>query len=293
MACEHIAARRRIGWQWMGTLVAASMLAATAWAQTDEDVTLKEGTITGQEEEGDVSAPEIREETLPEAVSNLTERGVEIIGELSVPGGLTAYAAIAKQQPLAIYLTPDQEHVIIGTMMDADGMDVATEALEDATVGVWTKQTWDLLSESTWIADGSDDADKVIYMFTDPNCPFCHKFWTQARPWVEAGRVQIRHIPVALLADTSAGKAAAWLTADDPSQALHDHESAGLEAGSEPLADIPEAIADQLADNQERMDTLQIEGTPGIFYFDDDNKLQIQRGAPLDENLPAILGPEP
>lgn len=277
--------------RFFGPLLLSGMLAATSWAQTDNDV-VRDNTPSRQEEGvADSPAPEVN--VLPDAVANLSDRGVEIVGELSVPGGLAAYAAIAKQQPLAIYLTPDQEHVIIGTMMDADGMDVTTAALEEATVSVWTSQTWQLLENSTWIADGSDDADRILYMFTDPNCPFCHKFWTQARPWVEAGRVQIRHIPVALLADTSAGKAAAWLVADDPSKALNEHETAGPQAGIEPLTDIPEAIAVQLDDNQELMDTLKIEGTPGIFYFDSDNLLQIQRGAPLDNNLPDILGPNP
>lgn len=293
MGCQSLTVSRPGFLQWAGTLVLASLLATASWTPATADTTEPDVEASTQEEEGSETPLNGSEAELPDVVNNLTDRGVNIVGELSVPGGLTAYAAIAKQQPLAIYLTPDKEHVIIGTMMDAEGMDVASEALEAATVGVWTKQTWALLSDSTWIADGDDDADHIIYMFTDPNCPFCHKFWTQARPWVEAGRVQIRHIPVALLTDTSAGKAAAWLAADDPSQALHDHESAGLQNGIEPLADIPDAIASQLADNQERMDTLQIEGTPGIFYFDDNNELQIQRGAPLDENLTHILGPEP
>lgn len=228
---------------------------------------------------------------LPAVVQNLTHRGVEIVGKLQTPGGLEAYAAIAQQQPLAIYVTPDKQHVIVGTMMDEQGMDVTSTALEQATVGPWTEQTWSALGNSTWVGDGSADAKRVVYMFTDPNCPFCHKFWEQARPWVDGGLVQIRHILVAVLSETSAGKAAAILASADPEKAMHEHESAGANKGIQPLATIPSKLAATLESNNRLMTDLQIEGTPGIFYFDGDGELQIQRGAPLDEHLEEILGP--
>jgi thiol:disulfide interchange protein DsbG len=46
-----------------------------------------------------------------------------------------------------------------------------------------------LLQNSSWIADGSIGARRVVYVFTDPNCPYCNKFWAEARPWVQAGKV--------------------------------------------------------------------------------------------------------
>lgn len=254
-------------------------------ATTEAAVTVKEVPAAA------VKRPPIDTATLPDVVKNLERHGVQIVGEFESPGGLRAYAGMAHQQPLAIYLAPDSEHVIIGTMMDEEGEDVTHIALTDATLGPWTAATWDSLSQSHWVADGSDDAAHIIYMFTDPNCPFCQKFWEQARPWVEAGNVQIRHILVGLLTQTSPGKAAAILQSDDPAQALYDHEKAGPDKGVEPLADIPEDIAQRLSQNAELMNQLEILGTPGIFYFDQEGALQIQRGAPLDQDLERILGP--
>lgn len=238
-----------------------------------------------------VKQPPVDTDTLPLVVKNLEQHGVQIVGEFEAPGGLRAFAGMAQQQPLAIYLTPDGENVIIGTMMDDEGKDVTQTALAEATLGPWTAATWDTLSKSHWVADGSDDASHIIYMFTDPNCPFCHKFWEQARPWIKGGNVQIRHILVGMLTQSSPGKAAAILHADDPAQALHAHESAGPDDGIEPLSDIPEEITDKLEQNAELMTLMQIQGTPGIFYFDQDGALQIQRGAPLDQDLELILGP--
>lgn len=229
-------------------------------------------------------------EGLPAAVKNLEQHDVQIVGEFQTPGGLKAYAGIAQQQSLAIYLTPDGKHVIIGTMMDEEGSDVTQAALTEATVAPWTASTWDALSKSHWVADGSDDAEHIIYMFTDPNCPFCHKFWQQARPWIEDGKVQIRHILVGVLTQSSPGKAAAILQADDPAQALNDHENAGPDDGISPLDSIPADIASGLERNVQLMEQLQVQGTPGIFYFDQNGALQIQRGAPLDKDLEQIFG---
>lgn len=260
-------------------------------AQADPETPSAESTVTVKEvPAAAVKQPPIDTTTLPDVVKNLERHGVEIVGEFETPGELRAYAGMAQQQPVAIYLTPDGEHVIIGTMMDVDGTDVTHGALTDATLGPWTAATWESLSQSNWVADGSDDAAHVIYMFTDPNCPFCHKFWEQARPWVEDGKVQIRHIIVGMLTQSSPGKAAAILNADDSAQALYEHEKAGPDDGVEPLTEIPDEIAEQLNQNAELMTRLQIKGTPGIFYFDQDGDLQIQRGAPLEQDLELILG---
>ncbi|WP_373769742.1 thiol:disulfide interchange protein DsbG, partial [Delftia acidovorans] len=69
------------------------------------------------------------------------------------------------------------------------------------------------LETSTWVPDGKADAPRVIYTFTDPNCKYCHKFWEAARPWVDAGKVQLRHILVGVIRDDSPAKAAAILQA--------------------------------------------------------------------------------
>ncbi len=244
------------------------------------------------EPEQDDSSSAVSED-IPAAIKNLENRGVEIIGKLDTPADIDAYAAIAKQQPLAVYLTPDKQHVIIGTLIDEDGHDITYDALQEATVGVWSESTWQTLTDSSWVADGNPNAERIVYMFTDPNCPFCHKFWEQSRPWVDSGAVQLRHILVGMLTETSEGKAAAILASNNPSVALMEHEKKLNQSGIEPLEDIPSDIAEQLKENADVMNDLMITGTPGILYHDSEGQLKIQRGAPLDEDLELILGPKP
>lgn len=84
---------------------------------------------------------------------------------------------------------------------------------------------WDKLKDSAWIADGSDSAEKFVYVFTDPNCPYCKRLWNDARPWVDAGKIQLRHVMVGTLGESSQKKAAYLLSTENPEAALKDNES--------------------------------------------------------------------
>lgn len=269
-----------------GTKAEAAAGDAKTGAKAEDDEV--DGQVKAQPEQAE-AAVSVRE--IPEVVSRLEQHGVDIVGEFQTPGGLRAFAGIAQQQPIAVYLTPDEEHVIIGTMLDKSGMDMTHGPLTEASLAPWTNKTWSALERTRWVADGNDDAPRVIYMFTDPNCPFCNKFWKQARPWVEGGHVQIRHILVGILTQTSPGKAAAILESANPAEALREHETAGIDGGISALESIDTDTAEVLNMHAQLMEQLQIQGTPGIFYFDAENKLQIQRGAPLDDDLEMILGP--
>ncbi len=52
------------------------------------------------------------------------------MGTFAAPGGLTGYAGVIEQRPLAIYLTADGKHAIVGTMMDGNGNDLSQEPLD-------------------------------------------------------------------------------------------------------------------------------------------------------------------
>lgn len=78
------------------------------------------------------------------------------------------------------------------------------------------------LHQATWVRDGK--SAHVIYVFFDPNCPFCHKVYETLRPQVERGAVELRWIPIGTLMVTSPGKAATILEASNPTEALYKNE---------------------------------------------------------------------
>lgn len=78
------------------------------------------------------------------------------------------------------------------------------------------------IQQATWIRDGQ--SAHVLYVFFDPNCPYCRRVYENLRTQVEFGEVELRWIPVGILMATSLGKAAAMLEAKDPAEALHRNE---------------------------------------------------------------------
>ena len=226
----------------------------------------------------------------PAPIKALEAQGVEVLGTFKAPGGLTGYAGMMAQQPLAIYVTADGKQAIIGSMIDAKGVDLSQEPLNRLVSKPMTEKIWKQLEGSTWVADGVKNAPRVIYTFTDPNCPYCNKFWNDARPWVTAGKVQVRHIMVAVLGPTSPGKAAAILSAPDPQAALTQHQQQHSSGGMKPLAQISPKVRAQLDANQQLMQQLGFSGTPATLYKDADGKLQNVEGSPSAEMLVKIMG---
>lgn len=163
---------------------------------------------------------------------------------------------------------------------------------------------WRQLAASHWIGDGRDGA-RVVYVFTDPNCPYCNKLWSDARPWVTAGRIQLRHVIVGILTPTSAGKAAALLADKDPAAMLAAYEgqnaftvSTALASGRprpladgalKPLPSIAPAQQAQLAANEQLMASLKMHATPAIVWRDEQGALRTRQGLP-NGRLASIFG---
>ncbi|MFZ3141374.1 thiol:disulfide interchange protein DsbG [Polaromonas sp.] len=242
----------------------------------------------------------------PPVLKALEAKGVTVVGTFPSAGGLTAWAGYRGQQPIALYATPDGKHLIAGTLLDDRGNDVNQEALKKAVTTPMADAVWGQVEKSHWIADGSSKAPRIVYVLTDPNCPYCNKLWSDARPWINAGKVQLRHIMVGILTPTSAGKAAALLTSKNPAAALADYEQANTAAnakvmaagrpkpledhGIKPMGKIPAAAQAKLDANEQLMQSLQLRATPALIWRDDKGEVQTRTGAP-DGALAAAFGP--
>lgn len=242
---------------------------------------------------------------LPATLAALQKQGLSIVGTLPSPGGMTAYAAHAGTDPVALYLTPDGKHVIAGTLLDATGKNLTAAGLEKVLAQPMAEAVWGRLERSHWIADGRADAPRTVYVFTDPNCPYCNKLWADARPWVYAGKLQLRHVMVGILTPTSVGKAAALLGDKNPAAALDMHERANvasiakaLDSGRpkpldddslKPLALVPSALAAQLDANAALMASYGLRATPALVWKDTKGGVQMRQGAPQSD-LAVIFG---
>lgn len=239
---------------------------------------------------GLVASPLLVAEELPAAVRQIEAKGAKVVGSFDAPNGMKGYAAQFRNQGVAIYLTADGKHALVGSLFDEQGQDLSEPQLEKLVYAPMAKEVWAKMEKSAWIADGKTDAPRIVYLFSDPNCPYCNLFWEQARPWVESGKVQLRHIMVGIIRADSPGKSAALLAAKDPQQALLAHEKAGKASTLKALDKVPAEVQAKLDANQALMDELGLSATPAIFYLDEQQRLQQQQGAPRPELLGKILG---
>lgn len=261
-------------------LLAATLLAPAACARDGGAV------APAAEKAGDRATP-----AEPEVVKTLRGQGVEFMGTFDTPVGLTGYAGVAGQRPLAVYVSKDGQHAIVGTLVNAKGEDVGAAKLKELVSGPMGAKMWQRVEASHWVADGKADAPRVVYAFSDPNCPYCNRFWEAARPWVESGKVQIRQILVGVIREDSANKAAAILGAASPEKALQENERNFARGGIRGLAKVPAEAEARLRDNELAMLELGFQGTPGIVFKDAAGTVQTRSGLPQGEDLQEVLGP--
>jgi Protein-disulfide isomerase len=230
-------------------------------------------------------------EETPPAVSALQAQGLTIHGELDVPGGLRAFGASAGNNPVAVYVLPDPNYAIVGTLVDSKGFTAAEAELRKVVTAPIEQSTWEALEKADWVGEGNADAERVVYTFTDANCPFCHQLWLASRPWVESGAVQLRHIMVGVIRPDSAAKAAAILEAPDPAAALEYNETNRDSGGIEPVADISDSSLATLNANLTLMSDLGFGGTPGVVGRRADGSLIISNGMPSTATMDELFGP--
>lgn len=232
----------------------------------------------------------VQAEELPAPVQAIEKQGITIIKSFDAPGGMKGYLGKYQDMGVTIYVTPDGKHAISGYMYDTAGTNLSEKMIQDEIYSPAGRALWQQMEKSKWILDGKKDAPRVIYVFADPFCPYCSHFWKQARPWVDAGKVQIRTLMVGVIKPESPAAAAAILSDSDPAKKWYDYEqSAGKMTLDLPKA-IPPEIMNVLNSNQKLMDELGANATPAIYYMNNDHVLQQEVGLPDEEKMKLIFG---
>lgn len=229
-------------------------------------------------------------EALPPVIQTLQKQGLSEVHEFKVGAGLRGFAGFAADQPVAIYVTSDGD-AIVGSRVNAEGDSVDSKTLDELVAKPMSTKVWKQLDQAAWFRDGSADAPRVIYAFMDANCPYCHQFYEAARPWVKAGKVQLRHIMVGVIRADSKPKAAAILSAADPAAAMAQNEKTFGDGGIRPAPNVPKEVGQKIDANQDLMVELGFRGTPGILYQDKDGLVQRIGGLPPQDELAKVLGP--
>ena len=225
----------------------------------------------------------------PAPVQALSSRGITIKGVLPAPAGFKGFVGEYQGQPMPVYLLPDGKHVAIGTLFDATGNDLTNAPLQTATAPTLGASLWAELGKATWIAEGATHPKRIVYEFTDTECPYCHKLWQATQPLLANGDVQVRHIIVAVIAPKSLNRAATILGAADQKAMLHQHENSFGHSTVQPTADVPAVTMQRIAANEQLMHKLGIQGTPATIYKDAFGKIHMVQGVLPNDQLKAIF----
>jgi len=227
---------------------------------------------------------------LPKVLESLEEKGIEIYDDpIKIQKGLTAYTARHRGQGLMIYVLAGGDRALIGTMIDQKGRDITEAQLEKYLPEPDYALIWENLSKATWVAEGAEQPKKIVYAFTDPNCPYCNLLWRATQAYHEDG-LQVRHIMVGILREDSIGKAAAILEHSSPSEALTHHEKHLKEGGIEPLSEPDSKTLKDLEANMKLMEELGLHATPAVFYKKGDQTVEHFLGLPKLSTLAEMFG---
>lgn len=158
-------------------------------------------------------------------------------------------------------------------------------AAEAGDTAVWRK-----LEAATWVRDGREGAGRIVYVITDPGCQWCHRFWEASRPWVQAGKVQVRHVLVGIVRPDSARKAATILNAQDPAAAIEQNELAFRRGGIFPAPEVDAAVQRALDGNLQLMRELGFRGTPALVYRNASGDVEKLAGFPREDRLRSLMG---
>ena len=153
---------------------------------------------------------------------------------------------------------------------------------------------WQRLQYSTWVRQGAQHPEHLIYVITDANCPYCHDLWLSLQPYYGRG-IEVRYLMVGVISSDSPGKAAAILEAPDPSRALDQNEKQwqrlpdDLGGGIPPLPRPKPGTLAALSINQQLMRDLGARGTPALVYRSADHAVHVIQGGVDAARLESIL----
>lgn len=229
-------------------------------------------------------------EDLPAPVKAIEKQGITIIKPFDAPAGMKGYLGKYQDMGVAIYVTPDGKHAISGYMYDEKGQNLSEQLFQKEIYTPAGQDMWKRMEKSGWLQEGKKDAPVILYVFADPFCPYCKQFWQQARPWVDAGKVQLRTLLVGVIKPESPETAAAILASGDPAKTWHDYEqSAGKMKLTLPATPSASAMR-TLNENQKLMDDLGANVTPAIYYMNKEGQLQQVVGLPDAQKLQTMMG---
>lgn len=259
----------------LAVAILSSLFAANAFAEVaPAPVVAHEAVTTAAHpaHEAETKTP-VNAEThknLPEALSVIEKAGaIKIIKEFPAANNMTGYLIRQTSNGQYAAVVAENGYVFVGAMLDKTGQNLLPEYLAKYAPATDYSPIVGEIEKAGGVVTWGKDGAPVAYVFVDPNCIFCHKALENAKPYVAAGRLQLKIVPVAFLKPSSEGRAAAILQAKDPVAALLTNENGFVEASEEggitPVTPN-EKTTEILKAHASSMQQAGFNGTPAFIY---------------------------
>lgn len=219
---------------------------------------------------------------LPRALHVVARQGVEFIDTFEAPGGLTGYIGHYQGQGLAVYVTPDGEYALVGSMLNPEGYDIGAEQVRRVIDEPRYGPAWEQFETANFFIEGDENAPNILYTFTDPFCPYCRQLHESLQPYIEAGRVQVRHLMVGIIREASPAIAATIIGSENPYETFIEHMRTYDDGGIMMDGTAMRRGQSLMRHNQEIMRSLNLSSTPATFFKDRHGVVHMVQGAPRD-----------
>lgn len=233
--------------------------------------------------------------TIDPGIAALQDKvGFTVIKSFHTPAeGVTGYVVKTGDGKIGIVYGLG-DYVLSGSLLDAEGNDLTRQyAARQIPKPDYASVAEKLAQNPHLVSEGASGVPE-IYVFADPNCIFCHKFWKQTRSWVADGKVRLHWVMVGFLKPSSLGYSAAIINAEDRAGALQTFEESfgnnGNGRGIAELDPIPANLKAVLQQQSQWMAELSFSGTPGLLFKDTSGQWRGQTGVPKQEVLAKALG---
>jgi thiol:disulfide interchange protein DsbG len=240
-----------------------------------------------------ISTASLAAEPLPKALNKAVESGVKVVRNFPAASNLTGWVLSQGGRYSIVYTTPDKKTLLAGSLIGEDGENLAAQYEEKYVPKPDFGALFQELEKSSFVAEGTIKSPKtVIYVFFDPNCPFCHAAWRAVQPYEKIG-LQVRWIAVATLGPTSLPKAIEVMAAADQIAAfrkMEENHGKPWTPSTQSAESGHPAIVAAIRQNGELMEKFGIAGTPGVVWKDKQGKVQVKGGMPRLSELPSITG---
>lgn len=239
-----------------------------------------------------LSLPATGAENYPKVLQPAISSGLKVVKQFPAASGLTGWVLSQGGQYSLVYTTADKKTLVAGTVIGENGENFSAKYEEKYIPKPDFSSAFLQLDKASYVVEGAKTPKSTIYVFVDPNCPYCHFLWQALQPYEAAG-LQVNWIPVATLGPTSMPKAIEVLAAKDRATAFRQMEqnhgkpwspSKHTSENAQPV------IAAAVRKNGLLMAEFGLAGTPGVVWRDKQGKVQVTSGMPRLSELPAITG---